>query len=267
LGAVDELKQKFRVRVEIRELLKRVYDIERLLSKVILGSVNGRDMIALKNSIGQIPYIKNLLESLTAELNVKNHKLLDTLEDIYALIDEAITEEPPVSIKEGNIIKTGYHPEVDELRKATTEGRTWVAELEAKERDKTGIKNLKVGFNKVFGYYIEVTKSYFSLVPQEYIRKQTLANCERFITQDLKVIEDKILGAEEKIIELEYQLFLEIRNKIASQVNRIKRTAASLAEIDVLCSLSEVADREDYCMPEISADTEIEIKDGRHPVV
>ncbi|MCX7709638.1 MAG: DNA mismatch repair protein MutS [Clostridia bacterium] len=267
LEAVDELKKKFMVRVEIRELLKRVYDIERLMSKIVLGNVNGRELIALKNSIGQIPFIRSLLENCSAELNMKNFRLIDSLEDIFTLIDNSIMEEPPVSVKEGGIIKTSYHPEVEKLRKATTEGKTWVAELEASEREKTGIKNLKVGFNKVFGYYIEVTKSYFSMVPQEYIRKQTLANCERYITQELKEIEDTILGAEEKIIELEYQLFQEIRSQIASEVNRIKSTAAALAEVDVLCSLSEVADREDYCLPEMTLGTEIEIKDGRHPVV
>lgn len=267
LQAVNEFKEKFMVRMEAREHLKRVYDIERLMSKIILGNANGRDLIALKNSIGQIPSIKALLENCTTELNTRNCKLLDSLEDIYSLIDGAIMEEPPVSIKEGGLIKTGFNSEVDKLRRATTEGKTWVAELEASEREKTGIKNLKVGFNKVFGYYIEVTKSYFSLVPQEYIRKQTLANCERYITQQLKEIEETILGAEEKIVDLEYKLFIEIRNEIAFHVNRIKSTAASLAEIDALCSLSEVADRENYCLPEISLETEIDIRDGRHPVV
>ncbi len=267
LEAVEELKNKFMVRMEVRELLKRVYDIERLMSKVILGNVNGRDLLALKNSIGQIPYIKNLLEECTTDLCLKNHNRLDTLEDVFLLIDSAITEEPPVSIKEGGIIKAGFNPEVDRLRRATTEGKTWVAEMEAAEREKTGIKNLKVGFNKVFGYYIEVTRSYFSLVPPNYIRKQTLANCERFITQELKEIEDTILGAEEKIIDLEYQLFLDIRSDIAARVNRVKSTAASLAEIDVICSLSEVADREAYCKPEMALESDIDIKDGRHPVV
>lgn len=267
LDSVNELKEKFMVRMEIRELLKRVYDIERLMGKVILGNVNCRDLISLKNSIGQIPYIKESLKDCAAELNRRNYERLDTLEDVYELIEKSVIEDPPVTIKEGNIIKTGYDPEVDRLRKATTEGKNWVAAIESSEREKTGIKNLKVGFNKVFGYYIEVTKSYYSLVPETYIRKQTLANCERFITQELKEIEETILGAEEKVIELEYQLFLDIKEKIASQVERIKRTARSLAELDVICSLAEVADREGYCMPEISLEGEIEILDGRHPVV
>lgn len=267
LYSVNELKDKFMVRVEIRELLKRVYDIERLMGKVILGNVNCRDLIALKNSSGQIPYIKDLLQACESDLNVRNYEKLDTLEDIFKLIDDSIIEEPPVTIKEGGIIKTGYNDEVDKYRKATTEGKDWVAALESSEREKTGIKNLKVGFNRVFGYYIEVTKSYYSLVPENYIRKQTLANCERFITPELKEIEDDILGAEEKVIELEYNMFLEIKNLIALEVNRIKTTASCLSEIDVIASLAEVADREGYVMPEMTVGDEVEILDGRHPVV
>lgn len=267
LYAVGEVKEKFMVRMEIRELLKRVYDIERLMGKIVLGNANCRDMISLKNSIGQIPYIKELLKDCSAALISRNYAQMDTLEDIFQLIDDSILDEPPVSVKEGNIIKTGYHEEVDRYRKATVEGKGWLAALENTEREKTGIKSLKVGFNKVFGYYIEVTKSYYHLVPDYYVRKQTLANCERYITQDLKEMEESILGAEEKVIDLEYQLFVEIRNKIASQVGRVKDTARSLAEMDVICALAEVADREGYCMPEITVDGEIEILDGRHPVV
>lgn len=267
LDAVNEHKEKFMVRMEIRELLKRVYDIERLMSKVILGNVNARDLIALKNSIGQIPFIKCLLKECSSLLNVRNYEMLDTLQDIYDLIEMAITDEPPVSVKEGGIIKTGYNNEVDKLRGATTEGKNWVVALENLEREKTGIKNLKVGFNRVFGYYIEVTKSYYSYVPQSYIRKQTLANCERFITQDLKEIEDTILGAEDKVIVLEYGIFQEVKESISSQVNRIKATARCIAEVDVICSMAEVADREGYCMPEMTVGDEIEIIDGRHPVV
>lgn len=267
LESVNELKTKFMVRMEIRELLKRVYDMERLMGKVILGNVNGRDMIALKNSLGQLPYIKELLKDSSAGLNHKNYEQIDPLDDIYQLIEKSVTDEPPVSIKEGGIIKTGFHPEVDKLRSATTDGKNWVAALEASEREKTGIKNLKVGFNKVFGYFIEVTKSYFSMVPQSYIRKQTLANCERYITQELKEIEDTILGAEEKVIELEYRIFIDIKNQIAAEINRIKSTAKSIAEVDVIGSLAETADRESYCMPEMVVEDEIEIVDGRHPVV
>lgn len=267
LYAVSELKEKFMVRTEIRELLKRVYDIERLMGKIILGNANCRDLIALKNSAGQIPYIKNLLSNCSSDLIKKNHDIMDALEDIYDLINKAIVDDPPVTVKEGGLIKEGYDGEVDRLRKASTDGKSWIAALESSEREKTGIKSLKVGFNRVFGYYIEVTKSYYSLVPETYIRKQTLANCERFITQELKEIEDTILGAEEKIVELEYKIFVDIKDRIASQVNRIKNTARSISEIDVICSLAEVADRESYSMPEMTLKGEIEIIEGRHPVV
>lgn len=267
LQAVSEFKEKFMVRMEIRELLRRVYDIERLMGKIILGNVNCRDLVALKNSIGQVPYIKEILNNCNSDLICLNNGLMDKLEDVYALIEDAIMEEPPVSVKEGGIIKTGFNEEVDRLRKASTEGKDWVAALEASEREKTGIKNLKVGFNKVFGYYLEVTKSYFHLVPPNFIRKQTLANCERFITQELKEMEDSILGAEEKVIELEYGIFTEIKGRIAQQVKRIKNTAKCLAELDTVCSLAEVADREAYCMPEVTQGAGINIVDGRHPVV
>lgn len=267
LNAVEELKNKFMARVEARELLKRVYDIERLMGKVILGSVNCRDLIALKNSMSQIPYIKEILNGFETEYISSCYEQLDSLEDVCNLIDISIIDDPPVTIKEGGIIKDGYNSEVDKLRSASIQGKDWIAALEASEREKTGIKNLKVGFNRVFGYYIEVTKSYFSLVPEEYIRKQTLANCERYITPELKEIEDNILGAEEKIVLLEYSLFVQIKDKIAEQLSRIKSTARALAEIDVLASLAEVADREGYCKPEISVSDKIEIVDGRHPVV
>ena len=267
LEAVNELRSKFMVRVEIREMLRRVYDVERLGGKVVLGSVNCRDMIALKNSLMQIPYIKEMLVSFEAEYNKFCFDELDNLEDICDLIEKAVIDEPPITVKEGGIIKNGYNSEVDKLRAASTQGKDWIAALEASEREKTGIKNLKVGFNRVFGYFIEVTKSYFSLVPDTYIRKQTLANCERFITPELKEIEDSILGAEEKSIQLEYSLFIEVKEAIASQLTRIKRTSKALAELDALASLAEVADREGYSMPEVTDSDEIHIIDGRHPVV
>lgn len=267
LDAVNEIKDKFMVRMESREQLKRVYDIERLISRVVLGSANCRDLIALKNSIGQIPYIKETLANCTSGLLVRNLAQMDTLQDVYTLIDNSISEEPPVSVKDGLIIKKGFNEEVDKYRNASTEGKNWVAALEAAEREKTGIRNLKVGFNKVFGYYIEVTKSNLNLVPEAYIRKQTLANCERYITQELKELEETILGAEEKVIELEYEIFLQIRNSVANEVKRIKITAGCLAELDVICSLSETADREGYCMPEVNLEGTINIVEGRHPVV
>jgi len=267
LDAVSELKDKYMVRMETREHLKKVYDIERLMSKIIIGNVNCRDLISLRDSIRQIPPIKNLLMNCNTRLNAKNYQGLDTLEDIYDLIEKSIIDDPPVTVKEGGIIKSEFNEELAKLRQAATNGKKWIAELEAKEREKTGIKNLKVGFNKVFGYYIEVTKSNYSLVPDTYIRKQTLANCERYITQELKELEDTILNAEEKSVELEYRIFLEIKDEIASQVERIKNTASCLAEIDVICSLAELADRENYCMPEVDESGVIMIEEGRHPVV
>lgn len=267
LEAVAELKDKFMVRMELRELLNRVHDIERLMGRVVLGSANCRDLISLRNSLYQVPYIKELLVNCTASLAVRNNSTMEGLEDISSLISRSIIEEPPVSVKDGGIIKEGYSEEVDKLRTATIDGKQWIAELEAKEREKTGIRNLKVGYTKVFGYYIEVTKSYLNLVPDGYIRKQTLTNCERYITQELKEMEETILGAEDKIINLEYKLFTEIRETIATQVGRIKTTAACLAEMDVICSLAEVSDRENYCMPEVNDEGIIKIEAGRHPVV
>ena len=267
LDSVEELKDKFMVRMELRELFKRIYDIERLMGRVVLGSANCRDLIALKNSLGQLPYIKDILASCSSELILRDNRLMDKLEDLTDLIGNSIADDPPVSVKEGGIIKSGWHEEVDKLRYATTEGKQWIATLETEEREKTGIKNLKIGFTRVFGYYLEVTKSYFHLVPQEYIRKQTLANCERYVTQELKEMEETILGAEGKIIELEYCIFTEIREKIALQVGRVKQTAYCLAEIDVLCSLAETADRENYCRPEVNSEGIIHIIGGRHPVV
>lgn len=267
LNAVNELKDKFMLRMEVRELLKRVYDIERLVGRVVLGSANCRDLISLKNSIGQVPYIKDLIKNVEADKNKEVYDGLDELKDIYELIDSSIMEEPPISLREGGLIKQGFNEEVDKLKKAMTEGKTWLAALESEEKEKTGIKNLKIGFNKVFGYYLEVTKSYYSLVPDYYVRKQTLANCERYITQPLKEIEDTVLGAEEKVVDLEYRIYVEVREKIASEVIRLKNTAIRLSELDSLCSLAEVADREDYCCPEITDDGQITIADGRHPVV
>ncbi|NLP14062.1 MAG: DNA mismatch repair protein MutS [Clostridium sp.] len=267
LSAVSEFKDKYMVRMEIRELLKAVYDIERLMSKVILGSANGRDLVAIKSSIGQIPYIKKLIKDFEASLNVLCHDELDALADIYELIDKAIIDEPPVSVKDGGIIKKGFNEEIDRLKTAAKDGKKWIVDIENKEREQTGIKNLRVRFNKVFGYYIEVTKSYYSQVPDHYIRKQTLTNCERYITQELKEIEDTVLGAEEKLVELEYQAFVDVRTKVSKEIDRLKRTARSLSQIDALSSLAEVADRESYVMPEVTEDDEIEIVDGRHPVV
>lgn len=267
LDSVQEIKEKFMIRMELRESLKKVYDIERLSGKIALGTVNCRDLIALKNSISQIPYIKNFLSELESQETKEICEKLDNLDDIYELIEKAIIDDPPVTVKEGGIIKKGFNKDIDKYKKASTEGKSWIAALEHDEREKTGIKNLKVGFNKVFGYYLEVTKSYYSCVPPNYIRKQTLANCERFITSELKEIEDTILGAEEKLIELEYQVFLQVKDIIAENIHRLKNSALSLAKIDCIASLAEIADRENYVRPEILSDDKIDIKDGRHPVV
>ena len=267
LHSVSELKEKFMVRMEMREHLKKIFDIERLMSRIVMGNANCRDLISLKNSISRIPLIKEVLKNLDQELNKRIFKRMDNLDDIYELIEKSIEDEPPVTIKEGGIIKSDYSEDVKTLREASVEGKNWIASLEKEERIKTKIKNLKVGFNKVFGYYIEVTKSYFDLVPQNYVRKQTLSNCERYITDELKKVENKILGAQEKLVSLEYEIFVKVRDKIAGETKRIIETADSIAEIDSLCSFAETADRENYCCPELTLAGEIEIIDGRHPVV
>ncbi|HEY8500875.1 MAG TPA: DNA mismatch repair protein MutS [Clostridia bacterium] len=267
LDAVEELKDKYMVRKETVEHLKRVYDIERLSSKLVVGNVNARDLLSLKDSILRIPHIRELISGLKAKMNIGILNNLDPLKDIFEIIDSSISEDAPLTLKDGGIIKTGYSEEVDRYRSAFVDGQQWIADLESREKEATGIKNLRIRFNKVFGYYIEITNSYLPQVPDRYIRKQTLVNCERFITEELKNLEDTILGAEEKVTALEYELFCEIRAKIASQVARIQNTAEQIALLDVLCSLAEVADRENYTKPAIHEGGEIKIRDGRHPVV
>ena len=268
LETVQELKDNIMFRDELQERLKKVYDIERLIGKISFGSANARDMISLKNSLEQLPQIKILLTEYGKSnyINILN-KNLDTLDDIYKLIEESIIEDPPITIKEGGIIKLGYNEELDTYKKASTEGKNWLIQLEANEREKTGIKNLKVGFNKVFGYFIEVTKSYLNQVPERFIRKQTLTNCERYITDELKQLEEQILGAQDNSIDLEYNIFLSIRDKIAIQIERIQQTANIIATLDVLSSLSKVAQDMNYVMPIVDDTEEIDIKSGRHPVV
>ncbi|HZK28562.1 MAG TPA: DNA mismatch repair protein MutS [Thermoclostridium sp.] len=267
LNAVAELRDKFMVRSELRELLRNVYDMERLSSKLIVGNINARDLLSLKASMGQIPYIIDLTKQLSSELCKDISSETDLLYDIYELIDKAICDEPPVTIKEGGIIRDGYSQEVDSYRSAFVDGKQWLADLESQEKESTGIKNLKVKYNRVFGYFIEVTKSNLDLVPDRYIRKQTLVNCERYITDELKSLEDTILGAEDKLTSLEYELFCQIRDQISKEVHRIQKTANTMAMLDVLCSLAEVADRENFVKPEVNDGSEIHIKDGRHPVV
>ena len=267
LEGVEELKGSAMRRGDLTEVLKKVYDIERLTGKVAYGTINAKDMIALKNSLQQLPALKQILANSKSSALKEIHASLDELEDVANLIEKAIIEEPPISIKEGGIIKPDYDEEVKRLRTASTEGKNWVIQLEAKEKEETGIKNLKVGFNKVFGYYIEVSKSNVGLVPDRYIRKQTLTNGERYITNELKEIESTILGAQDKVINLEYEIFVKIREEIALQIKRLQQSSNAVANIDVLCSLAEVAEKNNYKKPEIDESDDIIIKDGRHPVV
>lgn len=267
LDAVEELKNSLMLRGQIIDSLKKVYDIERLIGKISYGNANGRDMVSLKNSIYELPNIKQILKKAKSPLLVNLQEQLDELQDIYNLIEKAIIDEPPISVKEGGLIKKGYNEEVDELKMATTDGKNWLIKLEAKEKEQTGIKNLKVGFNKVFGYYIEVTKSNLNLVPEHFIRKQTLTNGERYITEELKEIEDKILGAEEKLVNLEYELFLKIRGIMAKQIQRIQNTAIIISKLDVICSFATVAGDLNYVKPQVNNLGEINIKGGRHPVI
>ncbi len=267
LNSVKELKDNPILRGDIADLLKKVYDIERLVGKISYGNANARDLISLKNSVKQLPELKKIMSNTESTLLKELYNELDILEDIYNIIDVAIVEEPPISVKEGGIIKKGYNEEIDKLKMATTDGKNWLIQLEANEREKTGIKGLKVGFNKVFGYYIEVTKSNISLVPDRYIRKQTLTNGERYVTEELKKLENELLGAEEKVINLEYNAFCKIREIIEKQLLRIQRTADIVATLDVLNSFAIVAEDMNYCMPIVDNSGIIDIKGGRHPVI
>ena len=267
LDAVQELKDNIILRGDIADNLKKVYDMERLASKISYGSANGRDLISLKNSAKQLPEIKKILAGTKSAMLQELYSELDVLEDVYELIDKTIVEEPPVSVKEGGLIKVGYDEEIDKLKTATTDGKNWIIQLEVEEREKTGIKGLKVGFNKVFGYYIEVTKSNMSLVPDRYIRKQTLTNGERYITEELKNLENQILGAEEKVVNLEYNVFVEVRDKIEAQLERLQKSAGIVAMLDALCSFATIAEDQNYVRPTVDNNGVIDIKDGRHPVI
>ena len=266
-NAVEELNMNYISREEICEYLNPIYDLERLIGRISYKTANPRDLIAFRSSLEMLPYIKRILGEFNSELLAELGRELDPLQDIFQLIGDAIVEEPPITVREGGIIKDGYNQEADRLRHAKTEGKNWLAELEAKEKEKTGIKTLKVKFNKVFGYYFEVTNSFKDQVPDYYIRKQTLTNAERFTTDELKQLEDIIMGAEEKLVSLEYDLFCEVRDKIGAEVIRIQKTAKSIAGIDVFCSLSVVATRRNYVKPSINDKGVIQIKNGRHPVV
>ena len=265
--AVEELYNDMITREEIREYLNAVYDLERLVTRISYRTANPRDLIAFKTSLGMIPPVKQLLsQAKSAELKEIDERM-DCLEDIYDLIEKSIQDEPPIMIREGGMIKEGYNEDVDKFRLSRTEGKTWLAELEAREKEKTGIKNLRVRYNKVFGYYLEVTNSYKELVPEDWTRKQTLANAERYITPELKELEDMILGAEDKLAALEYDLYCEVRDSIGEQVVRIQETAKAIAHLDVLASLACVAQSNDYVRPSINTKGVIDIHGGRHPVV
>ena len=267
LDGVKELKENMILRGDIIENLKKVYDIERLAGKMAYGNSNARDMISLKASLAKMPEVKKALSYCNSSYLKELYENLDELQDIHELIENSIVEDPPITIKDGGIIKLGYDEEIDKLKTATTEGKNWIVALEQREREATGIKNLKVGFNKVFGYYIEITKSFVSQAPERYIRKQTLTTGERYITEELKKLEDQILGAEEKVVNLEYNAFTQIREKISQNIKRLQKTAEAVSTLDVLTSFAQVAEDMDYCMPIVDNSGCIDIKNGRHPVI
>ena len=266
-NAVEELKENAISREELREYLGPVYDLERLITKITYQSANPRDMLAFKNSLAMLPSVRYILEEMQSELLQTLYQDLDPLEDLCQLIEHAIAEEPPIAMRDGGIIREGFDSEVDRLKKARTEGKTWLAKLEAEEREKTGIKNLKIKYNKVFGYYLEVTNSFKDKVPDYYTRKQTLANAERYITPELKELEDTILGAEDKLCALEYDLYCQVRDSVGAEVERIQKTAKAVAHLDAIASLALVAERNNYVRPKLNEKGIIDIKNGRHPVV
>ncbi len=267
LNSVELLNNNIILRDELKEFLGKVYDLERISSKIVYGTINGRDLIALKNSLQVLPEIKNMLRNNKKGTLEYIFSELDVLDDLYRLLEESIMEEPPLTIKEGGIIKSTFCQELMDLRTIINDGKKWIVELESKERKNTGIKSLKINFNRIFGYYIEITKSNIKNAPDTYIRKQTLANSERYIMPELKELENKILGAEEKITALEYDLFIDIRNKILSNVNRILKTAKVISTLDVLQSFAEISSIYRYNKPLIDQGEEIKIIGGRHPVV
>ncbi|MCI5943874.1 MAG: DNA mismatch repair protein MutS [Eubacterium sp.] len=267
LDAVEMLKENVMAREELREYMNSIYDLERLTMKISYRSANPRDLIAFKTSLQYLPYIKDILKQFSKGLLAKMAQDLDTLEDLFTLLESSIEEDPPIPIKEGGILKEGYNEEADRLKKAKTEGKTWLAELEEREREKTGIKNLRVRYNKVFGYYIEVTNSYKELVPDYYIRRQTLANAERYTTQELEELARTILGAEERLCALEYELYVAIRETLAAEMERIQKTAHVIAWTDAFASLAVTAEQNQFVRPTINQKGVIDIKDGRHPVV
>lgn len=267
LDAVEDLLTSVADREEIREYLGPVYDLERLMTRISYKTANPRDLVAFRNSIQVLPGIKQVLENFSSAKIRSINDQLDPLSDLYQLVESAIAEEPPISVHDGGILREGYRADVDELRSMRTNGKTWLANLEETEREKTGIKNLRIRYNKVFGYFIEVTNSYKEFVPDRYIRKQTLTNAERFYTDELKEMEDKILGSEDRLTHLENQIYFEILSEISSQVERIQKTAKALSQLDVLISLAITAEKNHYCRPRINENGTLKIEKGRHPVV
>ena len=265
--AIDELNNNLMSREEMSEYLNPVYDLERLITRISYQTANPRDLIAFRNSLQMLPAIRMVLSEFHSDALSKLLAEMDPLEDIYRWINDAVIDDPPITVHDGGMIKDGYFEEVDRLRRAKTDGKSWLAQIESSEREKTGIKNLRIKYNKVFGYYLEVTNSYKDLVPDYYTRKQTLTNAERYITPELKELEETILGAEDKLIQLEYELFRELREKITGEVARIQKTAKAVAGLDVLLSLAKVADSNHYCRPKLNENGLIDIRDGRHPVV
>ncbi|HZX21593.1 MAG TPA: DNA mismatch repair protein MutS, partial [Clostridia bacterium] len=267
LCAVEILKNDILLRKELKENLKQIYDLERLAGKIAFGSANPRDLVALGKSVSFLPTVRGLFTDRSVGLLEEILNNIDLLEDVRDIIKISILEEPALTLKDGRIIKEGYNKELDELRKVSKEGKHWIARLEREEKDKTGIKFLKIGYNKIFGYYIEVSNSNLHLIPEHYVRKQTLVNCERYITPGLKEIESKILGAEEKIVDIEYKLFVQIRDTLLLEIERIQQTANAVARLDVLYSFAEVSEENNYVKPVVNDSEIIDIKEGRHPVV
>lgn len=267
LEAVEELNRQPMLRDEIREYLRPIYDMERLISRISYQSANPRDMVAFASSLEMLPHIKRILKEFHAPILMRIQEDMDALEDMADLIKRAICEEPPIAQKDGGIIREGFNENVDTFRRSRTDGKKWLSELEAREREKTGIKSLKIKFNRVFGYSLEVTNTFRNQVPENYVRKQTLANAERYITSELKELEDMILGAEDKLYALEYELFCQVRDTVGAQVVRIQKTAKAVAALDVFASLALVAERNNYVRPKINSNGVLDIKNGRHPVV
>jgi DNA mismatch repair protein MutS len=266
-NAVQELVEGTLLRAKLFDSLDGVFDLERLMTRIVYGTANGKELRSLAQTIERLPEVRKSIIGSSSQLLKEICNQIDPLEDILTLIDNAIAEEPPISVKEGGIIKNGYNDEVDELHGLMKDGKGFLTGIETQEREKTGIRTLKIGYNRVFGYYIEVTNSNIAQVPDSYIRKQTLTNCERYITQELKELEGRVLSAQERAVQLEYELFDNIRKSVAEQLHRVQNTAKALAQIDVLCSFAETAVKNNYCCPQMSLDGKIVIKDGRHPVV